>query len=269
MRFISLNAWGGQVWSALKPWMPAMAPDILCLQEVTRAPVPSPDWLRYVDPYRALDQRADLFGDISALLPDHQSAFAPATRGSLQDKAGQNVASEHGQAVWVAPHLAVTEQWQGFIHGRFRPDGWGAEPVSRTMQILRICDPKTGGQVVCAHFHGLRDPSGKGDTPARAAQAKAVCAALRAFLAPGEPLILAGDFNLLPDSASFAEFAALGLTDLVTTRGFTDTRTSLYPKPQRFADYLLVTPEVRVAEFDLPALPEMSDHRPMILDFDV
>ena len=267
MRFVSLNAWGGQVWSALQDWVPEVAPDILCLQEVTRAPVPSPDWLRYVDPNRDLDQRANLFGDISALLPDHQAYFAPATRGTLHYDAGQGFASEHGQAVWVARHLAVTEQCQGFVHGQFRPDGWGPEPVSRTMQIMRVCDPASGGQVVFAHFHGLRDPSGKGDIPARAAQAQAALDALLAFRVPEEPLILAGDFNLQPDSETFEIWAPLRLKNLIIDYGVTDTRTGLYSKPGRFADYLLASPDIKIDRFSVPDRPEVSDHRPLLLDF--
>jgi len=46
----------------------------------------------------------------------------------------------------------------------------------------------------------------------------------------------------------------------------TDTRTSHYAKPVRFADYMLVTADVPVADFDVPASPEVSDHRPLVLD---
>jgi len=56
------------------------------------------------------------------------------------------------------------------------------------------------------------------------------------------------------------------LVDLVTTRGFTDTRTSWYPKEGRYADYLLVTPEVNVVRFDAVAEPEVSDHRALLLE---
>jgi endonuclease/exonuclease/phosphatase family metal-dependent hydrolase len=83
---------------------------------------------------------------------------------------------------------------------------------------------------------------------------------------PGEGLIVCGDLNLLPDSETFAILAELGLTDLVTTRGFTDTRTSRYPKDGRYADYLLVTPEVTVETFDVVATPEVSDHRALLLE---
>lgn len=83
---------------------------------------------------------------------------------------------------------------------------------------------------------------------------------------PGDAVILAGDLNLTPDSAFFRAAHAAGLTDLVTTRGHTDTRTSLYAKQGRMADYLLVSADIRVAGFDVPAQPKISDHRALVLD---
>ncbi|MEM8653715.1 MAG: endonuclease/exonuclease/phosphatase family protein [Pseudomonadota bacterium] len=266
MKIVSLNAWGGQVWEALAPWVGTLDADILCLQEVTRAPVPSPDWLRYVDPYRDLAQRADLFGDVSGLLPDHQALFAPAIRGILHDGDGQPVASEHGLGLWVRRGLAITRLSQGFIHGAFRADGWGDEPVPRTMQAARISDPETGAGVCIGHFHGLRDPAGKGDTPARAAQTERVIALFQTLWDGQDPAVLAGDFNLLPDSAAFPRFAQIGLHDLIAHHGVTDTRTALYAKSQRFADYMLVSQDLLTARFTVPATPVVSDHRALILN---
>lgn len=140
--------------------------------------------------------------------------------------------------------------------------------MPRSLHAMRLCTAK-GAPFVVAHLHGLRDPAGKGDTPARDAQARAILTAIAAVRQPGDPVILAGDLNLLPTSRTFAVLAEIGLSDLVTGRGFTDTRTSLYPKDQRFADYLLVTPGVQVAAFDVPAGPEVSDHRAFVLDFDI
>ncbi|MEL7116743.1 MAG: endonuclease/exonuclease/phosphatase family protein [Pseudomonadota bacterium] len=267
VRVVSLNAWGGQCWDALADWVPEVRADVLCLQEVIRAPVPSPAWLTYRDPYRTLDQRADLFGDVATLLPDHQSRFAAAARGVLQDEAGQAYLSEHGLAVWVAPELAVVGAWQGFVHGSFRHDGWGEEPVPRAAQVLRLATPD-GQPFVVAHLHGLRDPAGKGDTPARRLQWQATVRALDQVAEPGDPIILGGDFNVLPDSEAFALFADIGLRDLISAHGVTDTRTSLYRKPQRYADYMLVNAAVQVIDFQVPALPEVSDHRPLILEFE-
>ena len=268
MRLVSLNAWAGQVWPAFSEWVPTIGADILCLQEVTRAPVPQPDWLVYADAERRLNQRTDLFADVTRLLPDgYQGQFNPANRGPLTDPDGKAYPSEFGLAMWVARPVAITECLHRFVFGTYRHDGWGAAPVPRNIQVMRLFDPATQRPVIVAHLHGLRDPVGKGDTPDRAAQAQAIIAAIAAVCQPGDPVILAGDLNLLPDSASFATFATIGLTDLVTTRGHTDTRTRHYTKPQRYADYLLVTEGVRVLDFSVPATPEVSDHRPLMLDF--
>jgi endonuclease/exonuclease/phosphatase family metal-dependent hydrolase len=266
LTIVSLNAWGGAVWPALGDWVADIAPDVLCLQEMIRAPVPGPDRLVYADPHRRLDQRADLFSDISARLPAHQAIFAPAARGPLFDADGRVLASEHGLGLWVARRLAIADYASSFVHGRYRPDGWGPEPVPRTMQMARIVDPATGGALVVAHLHGLRDPSGKGDTPERAAQAEAVARALAGFQrGADEPMVLAGDLNLLPDSAFFGRMAGLGLSDLVTARGIADTRTHLYAKPQRHADYMLVRDTGPVDRFEVPGMPVVSDHRPLVL----
>lgn len=266
MKIVSLNAWGGQVWDALASWIAGLDVDVLCLQEVTRAPVPSPEWLRYVDPYRDLAQRADLFGDISALLPDHQSFFAAATRGVLMDDEGSSVPSEHGLGLWVRRNFAVTQLAQGFVHGTFRPDGWGVEPVPRTMQVVQVQDPGTGQSLCVGHFHGLRDSSGKGDTAARTLQTERAMALFCSLWQQDIPAVLAGDFNLLPDSASFAQFSQIGLHNLIAHHRIIDTRTRLYKKSQRFADYMLVSDDLLAAStFDVPAEPEVSDHRPLIL----
>ncbi len=79
---------------------------------------------------------------------------------------------------------------------------------------------------------------------------------------------MCGDFNVLPGSETLRTLEALGLTELVTGNGHTDTRTSHYKKSPRFADYMLVSGNVRVRQFDAVAQPEVSDHRALLLDFD-
>lgn len=266
MRIVSLNAWGGRCWPALDRWLAVERPDVVCLQEVTRAPLRAPPWLTYRDAYRELDQRSDLFADVSKALPNHQPWFAAAARGPLTDSNGRAWQSEHGIACWVAPQLAVTERIQGFVHGRFRRDGWGEEPVPRTMQAMRLEHPSTGATLVVGHLHGLRDPEGKGDSPARARQARRARALVDGLAGQGEGVVLGGDLNVLPGSETFAILAEAGLRDLVTAAGIEDTRTELYDGPQRHADYMLVNDAVAVHGFDVPAAPVLSDHRLMILD---
>lgn len=115
-------------------------------------------------------------------------------------------------------------------------------------------------------MHGLRTQSGKGDSPARIEQANALRRLIESIWRPDEPLVVCGDFNVLPESATFDILRELGLRDLVVAGGHTDTRTSWYEKTPRFADYMLVAPAVEVTKFEVVESPEVSDHRALVLD---
>lgn len=116
-------------------------------------------------------------------------------------------------------------------------------------------------------MHGLRDPNGKHDIPARLMQAKRLVKLVKDIAEDGDRIIVCGDFNVLPESDTFTVLKELDLIELVTTRGFTDTRTSHYAKQNRFADYMLVNPVVQVDHFDVVRQPEVSDHCPLLLEF--
>ena len=266
MRIISLNAWGGVLHSPLVRYLGEAQADVLCLQEVTRTPQARSDWLAYRDHGLELPQRANLFDEIRAVLPDHDAAFFPAARGTLFE--GERlVASEFGLATFTHTSLSVIGEAMDFVHGAFSPKGWGEHPRARNAHCLKLFDHASGWPVTIAQMHGLRDMAGKGDTPARRAQAEALVRLIERLWHPGERLVVCGDFNILPQSETFAILARLGLFDLVTARGFTDTRTSHYAKAGRFADYMLATPQVEILGFDVVAEPEVSDHRALLLDF--
>lgn len=80
-------------------------------------------------------------------------------------------------------------------------------------------------------------------------------------------MIVCGDLNVLRESRTFDSLRGLGLTDLVATHGFTDARTSWYDKEGRYADYMLVNGLVQIERFDVVQQPEVSDHRPLVLEF--
>ena len=114
-------------------------------------------------------------------------------------------------------------------------------------------------------MHGLRDLRGKGDTPERAGQARRFLNLAEGVTAPGDIRVLCGDFNVEPDSETLDILRQTGLVELVTSRGFTGTRSSHYPKAGRYADYMLVDPEQAVSGFDVVTDPEVSDHCPLVL----
>jgi endonuclease/exonuclease/phosphatase family metal-dependent hydrolase len=56
-----------------------------------------------------------------------------------------------------------------------------------------------------------------------------------------------------------------GLINLIKKYNITSTRTSIYTKPDKYADYVLVSPNIEVIDFKV--LPdEVSDHAPLYLE---
>ena len=265
MRILCLNAWGGKLHDALIAYLRAASPDILCLQEVTHSPESGKDWLTYRDGTHVLDQRANLFRDIAAALPGHVGQFCPAAQGVLWD-GDRPVASQWGLATFTRATLPIIGQAQGFVHKSYGADGFGDHPRSRNAHGIRVWDHARDRAVVVAHMHGLRDLDGTGDSPARLAQAGRFAAMIAGLSEAGDDVVACGDFNVLPDSATFDVLAGIGLHDLVIGRGYAGTRSSLYAKPGRFADYLLVGGAVPVSRFDVVANPEVSDHCALMLD---
>ncbi|MCR4269118.1 endonuclease/exonuclease/phosphatase family protein [Nitratireductor sp. ZSWI3] len=266
MRILSLNVWGGKLYDALMPYLLAAAPDVLCLQEVVRTPAVPVPWLTYRDGETILPQRTNLFDEIRALFPEHDAIFAPAAGGLLHGEDGTSFPSQFGLATLVHRSFSIIGQSLDFVHGRFSDEDWGAHPRPRNAHCLRLVDQRDGGTLTIAQMHGLRDPAGKHDTPARTAQAKALVRLIERTRQKDDRLVVCGDFNVLPSSITFEALGELGLRDLVTERGHADTRTSHYQKTPRFADYLLVTPQVDVVDFQVVAEPEVSDHRALVLD---
>ena len=266
MRIVMLNAWGGRLHDRLLPYLSQADPDVLCLQEVVRTPGAPAAWMTYRDAGVALPQRAMLFDEVRRTLPGHRAFFCPAARGVLFDGDDAHL-SDWGLATFVRERLAVIGQIQDFAHGDFSADGYGEHPRPRSAHAVRLFDHGAGHPVTVAHMHGLRDLAGKGDTPARRAQAERLAAMVEALARPGERVVVCGDLNVLPGGETLAILRErLGLIELVTSRGHGGTRTSFYAKAVRHADYMLVNAAVAVRSFAVVTEPEVSDHRPLVIE---
>jgi hypothetical protein len=126
----------------------------------------------------------------------------------------------YGPAYWSTLHQSRSpplECWKG-PPGADRvaehPD-WPAEGRPRAAHGLRAVEPASATTFAVVNLHGLRDGAGKGDTPARRAQAWRIAEFVRSLRCEGDVAVVAGDFNLLPDSETFDVLAGAGLTDLV------------------------------------------------------
>ncbi len=70
---------------------------------------------------------------------------------------------------------------------------------------------------------------------------------------------MGGDFNVLPETKSIQLLEAAGMRNLVREFGITSTRSPLYTKPEKYADYIFVSKDIEVASFEV--LPDVvSDH---------
>jgi endonuclease/exonuclease/phosphatase family metal-dependent hydrolase len=265
VRIMSLNGWGGKLHDQLIDYVSAASPDVLCLQEVVHTPLSTKDWLDYRDGDHVLLQRANFYRDVARALPEHSATFCPAAQGVLWD-GDETVRSQWGLATFVRNSFPIIGQIQSFIHKGFSADGYGDHPRSRNAHALRLFDYERNWPVSIVHTHGLRDLNGKMDTPARLAQARRLADLATGISEPADRLVVCGDFNVEPDSETFDILREIGLTDQVTARGFAGTRTSLYTKPGRFADYMLVNDAVTVLDFDVVSDPEVSDHCPLLLE---
>ncbi|WP_299284251.1 endonuclease/exonuclease/phosphatase family protein [uncultured Tateyamaria sp.] len=264
MEIMCLNGWGGKLHGDLLPYLSQERPEILCLQEVVHSPDSDQDWLTYRDGDHVLAQRANFFADVCAALPDHIATFCPAARGVLWD-GDTSVPSYWGLATFVHRALPIIGQVQGFVHKSYGPDGYGDHPRSRSAHGVRVFDHGASRAISITHMHGLRDLAGKMDTAARATQAHKLAALSAQLSEAGDLRIICGDFNVEPDSETLQILGDAGLSDLITTRGFTSTRTAHYTKPGKFADYMLISNATAVRDFHVVQAPVVSDHCPLTL----
>ncbi|MEM6300127.1 MAG: endonuclease/exonuclease/phosphatase family protein [Pseudomonadota bacterium] len=264
MKIMCLNGWGGKLHESLLPYLHKEAPDVLCLQEVVHSPLPCEDWLTYRDGDHVLRQRANFFRDVQAVLPNHVATFCPAAQGSLWNN-DQPVPSQWGLATFIHEECPVIAQVQGFVHKDYSPVGFGEHPRSRTAHAVRVYDYRAQRAIGITHMHGLRDLRGKQDTPERTDQARRLLALATQVAEGSDVNVVCGDFNVEPESETLNILGEAGYVELVTTRGFTSTRTTEYKKPGKFADYLLIDNEQAVRGFEVVSDPVVSDHCPLVL----
>lgn len=263
MRIVSLNAWGGAMFDALRTWLPSCAADVICLQEVTRT-AGLHGWTKYADGERSLPQRANLFADVADLLPGHDGRFRVSDSGPVSDANGRRWNQDFGIATFVHARVRMVGGESTFVHGSYVEHAdWAVRNRPRVADAVRLAPPGPGPGFAVVQLHGLRDPGGKGDTPARLLQAERIADLVSRVRQAGDVAVVCGDLNVLPNSQTFDVLAEVGLTDLV---GDADTRTSRYRKPVRHASYMLVSKPSMVRRFEVVATPEVSDHRALVLE---
>ena len=240
-KLITLNIWGGHVRGPLLAFIEThRETDIFCFQEVYHnAPAKISDEERFLS--------LNIFSELQALLPQHKPFFRPV------------VNNVYGIGMFVKDTIHVLEEGEIAIHDDPAYTGVGpAHPRNLQWAKCRI-----NQQVhLIMNVHGLWNGQGKNDSPARILQARRI----RQFMDSAPlPKILCGDFNLRPDTESI-QIIQRGMNNLVQHYNIQSTRTSLYPKAEKFADYIFTSPEITVSRFEV-LKDEVSDHSPLLLEF--
>lgn len=119
------------------------------------------------------------------------------------------------------------------------------------------------------NFHGNAWPGDKQDNPSRLRQSQNI---IDFFKNLSGLKIIGGDFNLNLDTKSVAMFEDNGYVNLIKKFNIPTTRNKIawdqYETKQLYADFIFVSPDVKVTSFTVPSLL-ISDHLPMILEIEI
>ncbi len=243
MKLISLNVWGGAVNEPLLEFLGNHHEvDFFLFQEMHHNATEKTNWDNRGNP--------NLFEDIKKVLPSHTGYFAPA-----QD-------DEYGLAGFIGNKIELLENGDIFVHRhKDAMKNMEGENLGRNLQYFKIGGTKP---YTLLNFHGLWTGKGKRDTEDRINQSKRIVEFTKSL---SGDFILAGDFNLMPDTESIGILEGMGVRNLIKDYGITNTRTSYYTKTaDKFADYTFITEGIKINDFRV--LPdEISDHAAMYLDF--
>lgn len=248
MKLVTLNTWGGIVKEPLLNFLKEKKDevDVFCFQEVLNC-----EDKKQLEHGKTPGSCYDLYSTFENILDGHDGYFRP------------HFKDMYGLAIFVRKGIKVIEEGEHFVHKEkgFIPEG-DAGHHARNIQYVTVETPE--GPRTIINFHGLWNGKGKTDTEDRLVQSGKILDFTKEVMTP---LVLCGDFNLLPNTKSLTMFEEAGLRNLVKEYNVESTRTSFYTKPDKFADYIFTSPEIKVSDFSV-LHHEVSDHAALFVEFE-
>ncbi len=266
MKLICLNTWGGKVYEPLIKFVREQSrngADIFCFQEVFRSP--------RKDIEASRGTRVHLLDELAAILPNFNYVFHPIL--SNQDEEGPvDFEVEIGQAEFVKKSFPIISSGDVEIFS-LKEQEVAERKEKREFEPRNFGYIRTninGKKFTIINVHGLTSWKGedKLDNPERLEQSRVI----KEFaLKEKNPVIICGDFNILPQAESIKTFGS-NFEDLVKKYRIERTRSKLskwygLSDEMKFSDYVFVSPDVRVYDFSVPEDVAVSDHLPLILEF--
>lgn len=239
---MSLNIWGGHLKNELIEFVKKHRDiDVLCMQEVYYKAKE-----RITDETRFLS--LDILSEIHEVLKDFQLFFSPVVNGI------------YGLATLINPNVKTISKGTAPIYSNPKYSGIGPAH-SRILQYV-TCQVDDH-LVTLVNIHGLWNGKGKGDCKERIEQSLNIKKFMKTI---NNSVVLLGDFNLTPNSESF-QILEKDMQNCISKYKIDSTRTSYYPKKERFADYMLLSNDLMINDFEVLS-DEVSDHCPLFLDFE-
>jgi exonuclease III len=258
MKLICLNTWGGKLYNPLINFIKKHSKDtdFFCFQEVFKTS--SNVKLRE-------ERRINLYYELSKVLINHKGHFVPVLYNYILFSSYKVIHTSfnlsHGLSIFVKKDLIIDSAGDFFVYGdgnSFNPKNLNTIP--RKLQYITF----TNGvkKFTICNLHGIWLKEDKGDSSSRLEQSKKI----QQFLdkQKGEK-ILCGDFNLNINTKSI-KILEEDMKNLIKEYKIPTTRNKYFPGDEKFADYVFVSPGVKVTSFMVPDI-EVSDHLPLILKF--
>lgn len=253
MKLISLNIWGGKLYDPLIQFIKRCSTDIdiFCLQEVFDTAT---------DLKTSNGFRINFLSNLQKILKNFNVSFSPYVQNH-NTKKHVDFDLKFGLAIFVKKDIAVRETDEIFIYGKhLEIKGRDTQNMSNKLQYSLIS--KHGENYNLFNIHGHWYPSDKLDTQGRINQSKKIKKFMDKKLGKK---ILCGDFNLYPQTKSLGILEE-GMKNLIKELNIKTTRSKKYAPNQNFADYILVSSNIKVLDFKVLE-DEISDHKAMYLEF--
>lgn len=252
MKLITLNTWGGKLLTPLLKYIEESKDvDIFCFQEMYSSPEKKK---------MGRDMQSNLFEEIFNILPQHKEYFAPHLKGyDLEGKVDFALCS--GLAIFIKKSIQVKDTGSIWLYR----EGYDLidndnRTVPRNLQYVRFVD--NNQDYLVGHFHGIWYPKTKVDNEERIEQSKSIN---QFFNAHSGKKILCGDFNLLPATESM-KILEEGKRNLIKDFHIETTRNEYYQRGEKHADYVLISPDVKVIDFTV-IKTLVSDHYPLLFEY--
>ena len=254
MKLVQINCWQGKIAPKLLQFIAREKPDFITTQEIFDAKRDAPVPNRQFDLGRQIRETSGLINTF----------FAPRCSVDVADEEkpfGNMIFSRwpfaDQKTIFVSGH-------QPIYHMKTSDDSLD---IGINLQIVEVkIDDKT---LMLANHHGyLARGNGErfGDEKSEESMRK-VAEQLREFA--NRPLVLAGDMNVISESATMRAFDGF-LHDLTAENQIQQTLSPIHWFDQPVAcDHILVNDAVKVQNFAVRKNELVSDHLPLVLEFDI